>query len=129
MEPAAQIQQARLRIGAQSVPGQSIAVDGTATRGRKPRLADRLAFFLLALGLLALGGVLLAAGAVLLAALATGRRLIGCAAAIWPTRRRLPPFHVGLAPGEVPADGGVLPPEAGGTPLDRPSSLPVVRGD
>lgn len=122
------MQPVRLGIGGQSVPGQSIAVHRTATQVRKPRLADRLAFLLLALGLLALGGVLLAARAVLLAALATGGLLIGGAAAIWPARKRAP-FRVGLAPREVPADGKVLPPEAGGMPPDRPSSFPVVRAD
>jgi hypothetical protein len=117
MKNEVRIQRGEITIGSAQVPGQPF---GTRV-GRKLTLADRVAFVLLALGLLALGGVLMAAGLVLLVALATGGLLIGGAVALLRPGRVRP----GLAPGEILADARVLPPAQ----PDRPSSLPVVRGD
>ncbi len=111
-----------VRASISTSPGQP----QEAPQGGRLTLADRLAFLVLALGLLALGGVLLAAGAILLAALATGGLLVGGALAL---RRQLLHTRAHLAPGEVPADGRVLPSPRTTPQPDRPGSLPVVRGD
>jgi hypothetical protein len=80
-------------------------------------VADRVAFVVLALGLVALGGVLLAAGLALLVAIGAGGALVATGIVL---RNRLFGHHRSrLAPGEVPASGSVLPP-----PAEQQASLP-----
>ena len=80
--------------------------------------ADKAAFLVLALGLLALGGVLFAAGIAVLLALVAAGAAIGGATAVrhWLFGKS----NSGLRPGEITASGEVLP---GGVVLP-PSSLP-----
>lgn len=107
------------RVNISASTGQPSSVDD---RKSLPRftIADKAAFIVLAAGLLALGGVLLAAGVALLAALVGGGVLIGAATVI---RQRLFGHRAaGLAPGEVPASGVVLPRSESGSPPNGPPS-------
>ena len=95
--------------------------DGGRSGGQVIRLSlrDKFVVAVLALGLLAVGGVLLAAGLALLATLGAAGAVVGGGLLL---RHRLfghraPP----LAPGEIPADGAVLPPE------QRQGALPKGR--
>ncbi len=73
----------------------------------RPTLADKAAFFVLAAGLLALGGVLFAAGLAVLLALAAAGVAIGGVAVL--RNRFFGRSRTALAPGEVAAAGEVLP--------------------
>lgn len=126
MKPIVWVRQVKISTRAGS------AQPTTESSHEVPRLslADKAAFFVLAAGLLALGGVLFAAGLALLLALAAGGLVLGAVAV---ARRRLFGHRptMPLAPGEIPSAAVVLPrvvsvqlPSPAQPPDDRPPGPP-----
>jgi hypothetical protein len=126
MKPILWVRHIKILTGSGSVQP---AGDGEgAPNGPRLSLADKAAFAVLAVGLLALGGVIFAAGLALLLALAAGGLAVGAFAV---ARHRLfGPSAPRLAPGEIPATAVVLPsasPTSSVRVATPPPELPPAR--